>query len=196
MPFAQFMQKRLLTPLGMKDTSFWVAPENESRYAHPIRINAQTNKFEDAPISYMYGTQITDSQRAPLGGAGLFSTAADIARFYQMALNHGTFNGQQILKSDTLAEMTKNQIGKLTARPGMPWGYGFCVITDPSAFEANKPLNIGTFGHGGAFGTSSWADPTTGIVYVQMLERNGMGNPDASPMHVAFDQIAAKAIAK
>ncbi len=90
MPFDQFLQKRVLDPLGMKDTSFWIAPDKESRWAHPYRWNAQANKLEETTISYLYGTAVTDRERPPLGGAGLFSTAEDIARFYQMMLNHAT----------------------------------------------------------------------------------------------------------
>lgn len=70
------------------------------------------------------------------------------------------------------------------------------MISDPKAMEANAPLPAGTFGHGGAFGTSSWVDPATGTIYVQMLERDKMGNPDNSPMHITFNQVAAKAMEK
>ena len=196
MPFDQFLQTRLFDPLGMKNTSFWIAPENMSRYAHTYILNAQTNKLVDTPITYLYGTEVSDKQRPPLGGAGLFSTAEDVAKFYQMALNNGTFAGKQILKAQTLATMTKNQIGTLTARAGMPWGYGYCVVADPTAMEANVMLAPNSFGHGGAFGTNSWADPKRGVVYVLMLERDKMGNPDNSPMHIAFQDLAAKALDK
>jgi CubicO group peptidase (beta-lactamase class C family) len=113
-----------------------------------------------------------------------------------MALNGGVFGGKQILKAQTLATMTKNQIGTLTARAGMPWGYGYCVVADPTAMEANNMLAPNSFGHGGAFGTNSWADPKRGVVYVLMLERDKMGNPDNSPMHIAFQDLAAKALDK
>lgn len=196
MPFDRFLQTRVLDPLEMKDTSFWVPADQQSRYARSYVLNATTSKLEETTISYLYNTPVTDKQRPPLGGAGLFSTAEDIARFYQMTLNKGSWKGKQIIKPQTLAEMTRNQIGTLTARPGMPWGYGFCVIEDPSKMEANTTVSPGTFGHGGAFGTSSWADPTTGIVYVQMLQRNNMGNPDNSPMHQAFNKAVAEALAK
>jgi CubicO group peptidase (beta-lactamase class C family) len=200
MPFDAFLQKRVFGPLQMKDTSFWITPETEKRYARAWVLNAQTGKLEETKAGYMYGTEVNDRQRAPLGGAGLFSTAEDMARFYQMMLQKGTradaTGSVAVLKPETVAEMTKNQIGALTARPGMAWGYGFCVIIDPKAMEANAPLTAGTFGHGGAFGTSSWADPAAGAIYVQMLERDKMGNPDNSPMHIAFNQVAAKAMEK
>jgi CubicO group peptidase (beta-lactamase class C family) len=182
MPFDQFLQKRVLDPLGMKDTSFWIAPEKESRWAHPYRWNAQTSKLEETTISYLYKTAVTDRERPPLGGAGLFSTAGDVARFYQMMLN----NGKPILKPETVAEMTRKQTGDLTARPGMPWGLGFCVVEDPTKMAANSALSPNSFGHGGAFSTQSWADPTKNLIWIIMFERDGKGNPDNSDLRIAF----------
>jgi CubicO group peptidase (beta-lactamase class C family) len=194
MPYDQFLQKRLFDPLGMTQTTFWLSDEQFARYAKSYILNAQTNKLEPTTIPYLYGTAVTDHQRPPLGGAGLFSTAQDIAHFYQMALNHGSYNGMQILKPDTLAEMTRPQTGNLTARPGMPWGIGFCVITDPTKMAANDVYAPGSFGHGGAFGTSSWIDTGKGIIYIMMLQRDKMGNPDNSPMRQTFQHAVAAAL--
>ncbi len=194
MPFDKFLQKRVLDPLGMKNTSFWIAPENESRWAHSYRWNPQTARLEETAISYLYGTAVTDRRRPPLGGAGLFSTAEDIARFYQMMLNHGALNGKRILKSDTVAEMTRKQTGALAARPGMPWGLGFCVVEDPTKMRANSVLSPGSFGHGGAYSTQSWADPTRNLIWIVMFQRDGKGSPDNSDVRIAFQDAAAKAL--
>ncbi|MDP9172680.1 MAG: beta-lactamase family protein [Planctomycetota bacterium] len=196
MPFDKFIQTRLFEPLGMKNTTFWISSGQEERYVQPYKINAQTGKLEDAVITYMYGGAITDHARPPLGGAGLFSTAEDVARFYQMMLNQGSWDGHKILKPETVAEMTKVQIGQLTARPGMPWGLGFCIIADPKGITANETYSAGSFGHGGAFGTHSWADPASGLIYVMMLERSGLKGGDNSDEHIAFQQAAAAALGK
>ena len=194
MPFDQFLQSRVLDALGMKDTSFWIAPAKESRWAHPYRWNAQTSKLEETKISYLYGTAVTDRERPPLGGAGLFSTAEDMARFYQMMLNKGALNGRRILKPETVAEMTRKQTDDLTARPGMPWGLGFCVVEDPTKMAANAPLSPNSFGHGGAFSTQSWADPSKNLIWIVMFERDGKGNPDNSDVRIAFQEAAAKGL--
>jgi CubicO group peptidase (beta-lactamase class C family) len=76
----------------------------------------------------------------------------------------------------------------------MPWGLGFCIIEDPKALECNNTLTPGSFGHGGAFGTNSWVDPTKGIVYVLMLQRAGLSNPDNSPMRIAYQNVVAEAL--
>jgi CubicO group peptidase (beta-lactamase class C family) len=65
------------------------------------------------------------------------------------------------------------------------------VIEDPTLMEANRTFSPGSYGHGGAFGTSSWVDPTKGIITIQMLQRDKMGNPDNSPMRIAFQLAVA-----
>jgi CubicO group peptidase (beta-lactamase class C family) len=196
MPFADFMQSRLLDPLKMNNSTFWVSTQNEKRLAKSYRMNAQSGKLEEAVIHYMYGGAVTDHGRPALGGAGLFSTAEDVGRFYQMMMNDGMADGKRLLKHETVDAMTHNQIGDLTARPGMPWGLGFCVVQDPSAMEANHMLAPGSYGHGGAFGTSSWIDIKLGVVYVIMLQRDGLRNPDNSDMHRVFQEIAAATLTK
>jgi CubicO group peptidase (beta-lactamase class C family) len=194
MPFDEFLQKRVLDPLGMKNTSFWIAPETESRWAHSYRWNSQAATLEETAIPYLYKTAVTDRQRPPLGGAGLFSTAGDIARFYQMMLNKGALNGKRILKPETVVEMTRNQTGALNARPGMPWGLGFCVVEDPAKMPANSVLSPNSFGHGGAFSTQSWADPAKNLIWIVMFQRDGKGNPDNSDVRIAFQDAAAKGL--
>ena len=194
MPYAKFLQSRLFDPLGMKDTTFWISPAQKERFVQPCIRNAQSGKLQPTPIDYMYGGAVTDHERPALGGAGLFSTAEDVAKFYQMMLNRGAWSGRQILKPETVAEMTRKQTGGFRARAGMPWGLGFCVVEDPAQVQANATLSPGTFGHGGAFGTQSWADPTRGIIYVLMISRDKLQpNPDDSAMRRAYQQAVAAA---
>ncbi len=195
-PFDQFLEERLFAPLGMTNTSFWVAPEQESRLVKSYGPNPHTGALQEAVIPFMYGSAVTDRTRPPLGGAGLFSTAEDIVRIYQMMLNDGKVGNRRILKSETLQEMIRKQTGELLARPGLPWGLGFCLIEDPSKMASHAALTSGTFGHGGAFGTNSWADPARGLIYVFMIQRAGLlPSPDDSEMHQAFQKAAALALA-
>jgi CubicO group peptidase (beta-lactamase class C family) len=194
-PFAEFMQRRLLDPLGMKDSTFWLAPEQEQRFATNYRRNPDTGRLEPVTIHYMYGGAVTDRARPPLGGAGLFSTAADVATFYQMLLNGGTLNGQRILQPETVAELTRVQTAGIKAGflPGSAWGYGFCLVQEPQGVTA--VLAPGTFGHGGAHGTQSWADPRRGIIYILMIQRAGLPNSDGSDLRRVFQETAVAALA-
>jgi CubicO group peptidase (beta-lactamase class C family) len=78
----------------------------------------------------------------------------------------------------------------------MPWGLGFSVVEDPPLMAANSVLSRGSFGHGGAFSTQSWADPTRNLVWVLMFQRDGKGNPDNSDVRIAFQDAAAAGLAK
>ena len=110
-------------------------------------------------------------------------------------LNHGKAAGHRVISAATLAEMTRKQTGDLKARAGMPWGLGFCVVEEPGAMEANAYLSPGTFGHGGAHGTQSWADPAHGLVYVFMIQRAGFrGNPDNSDPRRAYQDAIGAAL--
>lgn len=191
MPFDRFLQNRLLDPLEMKDTSFWISQDKYARWAHSYRWTPEEHALRETTIPFLYGTDVTDRRRPPLGGAGLFSTADDIARFYQMMLNKGVVRGRALLKPETVAELTRKQTGDLRARPGMPWAIGFSIVEDPTAMEANKILSSGSFGHGGAYSTQSWADPSKNMIWIVMFERTGKGNPDNSDIRIAFQEAAA-----
>ena len=73
----------------------------------------------------------------------------------------------------------------------MPWAIGFSIVEDPTAMEANKILSPGSFGHGGAYSTQSWADPSKNMIWIVMFERTGKGNPDNSDIRIAFQEAAA-----
>ena len=194
MPFAEFLQRRLFDPLGMKDTTFWPSEAQMRRLATAYRPGAG-GKLEPAAIFYLYGGAIADQARPALGGAGLFSTAEDVATFYRMMLNRGASGGRQILRPEIVAELTRKQTGDLRARPGMPWGLGFCVIEDPAQMEANVTLSPGSFGHGGAFGTNSWVDPTRGLIYIFLIQRDTLKpTPDNSDMRRAYQDAVAAAL--
>ncbi len=193
-PFADFVQQRILDPLGMTHTTFWLTPEQEKSFATSYRLNKDTGKLDPATIPYMYGGAVTDHARPALGGAGLFSTAEDVAKFYQMMLNSGERDGHRLLLPATVAEMTRNQTGAMATRPGLAWGLGFNVIVDPNGMKANSVLTPGSFGHGGAYGTNSWADPARGVIYILMLQRAGLPNADDSDMRRVFQETASAAV--
>ncbi len=108
MAFDRYLQTRLFEPLDMKDTSFWIRGGVKDRWARSYQWVPSESKLRETTIPYLYGTEVDDRRRPPLGGAGLFSTAADIARFYQMMLGEGAWNGRRILKSETIAEMAED----------------------------------------------------------------------------------------
>jgi CubicO group peptidase (beta-lactamase class C family) len=74
----------------------------------------------------------------------------------------------------------------------MSWGLGFQVVKEPKGVTA--ALSAGSFGHGGAYATQSWADPKRDAVYVMMIQRAGFPNGDASEARQVFQDAAAAAL--
>ena len=70
----------------------------------------------------------------------------------------------------------------------MSWGLAFQVVKDPQGVTAM--LSPGTFGHGGAYATQSWADPEEESIFILMVQRRGVPNGDGSPFRQAFQEAA------
>jgi CubicO group peptidase (beta-lactamase class C family) len=132
--------------------------------------------------------------RHPIPAGGLYSTGADLARFYQMMLGRGELGKVRILTEESVKAMTSNQIGELRAgfAPGMAFGLGWGVVREPQGVTAN--LSPGSFGHGGAFGTQAWLDPKKDLFMVLLIQRAGLPNADASKMRQELQDAAAAAV--
>ena len=89
--------------------------------------------------------------------------------------------------------MTRPQTGGLPVRPGSATGLGFTVITDPAKMAQNANLSAGTFGHGGAYATQSWADPVREVIYVLMIQRSAL--PENSDIRLAYQNAVQAALA-
>jgi CubicO group peptidase (beta-lactamase class C family) len=191
MSFAEFLQKRIFDPLDMDDTTFWPSARQAKRLAKSYQPG--TNGLDVAEIFFMKGP-ISSRARTAFPSGGLFSTAEDMARFYQMMLNRGTWRGNRLLSEKSVAEMTRTQTGDLKTgfTDGASFGYGFSVVKEPQG--VTKMLSPGTFGHGGAYGTQSWADPKSDLIMILMIQRAKLPNADASPMREALQAIAASAV--
>ncbi len=188
--FHQFLQDNIFTPLGMADTTFVPNTEQRKRTARLYR------KTENGAALEPFASWIVDDagMRATNPSAGLFSTANDLARFYQMILNGGELCGTRVLSPEAVAEMLRVQTGELTVgfTPGNAWGLGWCIVREPQG--VTQMLSPGTFGHGGAFGTQGWIDPRREMVFVLLIQRAGLPNADASDMRKTFQEIAVRAI--
>ena len=125
---------------------------------------------------------------------GLYSTGADVARFYRMMLNKGTLDGKKILSPAAVKELTRVQTGDLKCgfTEGMGFGYGFAVVRKPEGVTGM--LSAGTFGHGGAFGTQSWADPEKGVFMILLIQRVGLANGDATDMRKELQRLTVEAM--
>jgi CubicO group peptidase (beta-lactamase class C family) len=200
MTFDVFVQKRIFDPLGMKDTTFYPTDSQRARLATAYAKNKDTGVLEPVAPRTEYGTRA----RPPQGNGGLYSTGPDYARFAQMLLNGGTFEGHRYLSAEAMKLLSTPQTGDLPTgffqsdtfgNRGANYGWGIATCVLKTAHEGvAQMLSPGTFGHGGAWGTQAWIDPVKGIAFILMVQRSNFPNSDASDVRRAFQQAAADAL--
>ncbi len=156
MKYEDFLDQRLFTPLGMKDTTFWPSEEQLTRLAKPYKPNADKSGLEETTISQLR-YPLSDRTRQPMPGGGLFSTASDMGRFCQMVLNKGTLDGKRILSEAAVATMTSKQTAD-----SVKDGYGVGWSTQGESF-----------GHGGALATNHNIDTKRGLITVFLVQHAG-----------------------
>ncbi len=168
--FDVYLREQILTPLDMHDTFFHVPENKRGRVATVYQANG---KGSLTPLPRRFGSETFFS-----GGGGLYSTARDYTRFAQMLLNGGTLEGVRILKPETIALMTKNQIGEHSAF-GTKYGLGFGLLLTRVPHESQPVLS--RYFWGGFFSTNFWIDPRNELVAVimtQVLPTNHGGAED------------------
>lgn len=166
--FDEFLQERIFEPLGMVDTSFYVAPEKASRLA---------GQYIPGADGQLRRTDNGDFLKKPKffsGGGGLTSTASDYMKFAQMHLNGGTLNGKRILSEAAIKIMRTNQLpaGVETIAgiyPGNVFGVDFALVNDSAKFNGTPE---GTHWWWGIAGSWFWVDPVENIVFVGMIQND------------------------
>lgn len=174
-----FLRTNIFDPLGMNDTYFNLPASRANRLAAVYTEDSLHR------VVRMQRTSKTNDPDYPLankhyfsGGAGLSSTAYDYAIFLQMLLNGGIYNGHRILAPRTVQLMLGSQLS--TPFNGNDFfSLGFQITSARSA--ARIPRNEGSFGWGGYFGTTYWADPKARLVCLFMTQQtpNSHGNLEA-----------------
>ena len=166
--FGAFLEERVFQPLGMKDTAFDVPPEKMNRLAKTYKL--ERGQFvEDKPI---VETWPEEGRGIEAGGAGIFSTAGDYARFAQMLLNGGTLEGRRILGRKTIELMTANHMVTLpnNQAAARPKGFGLGVEVTTDLGQLSVPSSIGQFGWYGAATTYCQIDPKERLVAIALAQ--------------------------
>jgi CubicO group peptidase (beta-lactamase class C family) len=189
-----YFAERILEPLGMHDTFFNVPDEKAARVA-VIHRRTPDGTFVVQPTPL---TRVTEFN----GGGGLFSTADDYVRFLQMLLNEGGSNGTRILSKESVAAMSRNQIGTLgvpAVKTAMPersadfafvndgrdkWGLGFLI----TAVGTPGKRAAGSLSWGGIYNTHFWVDPSRGIAGVILMQFLPFADPAALEVLDAFER--------
>ncbi|WP_019903460.1 serine hydrolase domain-containing protein [Methylobacterium sp. 77] len=174
--FGDFLKARVIDPLGMVDTDFFVPADKVSRLASNYSLfrDRSLKLYDDA-----VGSRFTSKPAIPSGGGGLVSTASDYMRFCRFILGGGALDDVRLLGRKTIDLMLMNHLGGDLASMGQPrfsestytgigFGLGFSVMIDPARAQI-----IGTPGEvawGGLASTSFWIDPAEDLAVVMLAQ--------------------------
>jgi len=186
--YESFLEERLFKPLEMRDTFFYPDAEQKKRVATLYKKDKEALARSDNFLGDAVGGKF------PLPAGGLFSTAPDMVKIYQMMLDKGVAGGRRYLSGASVEKMTRNHTGDLRAgfTDGVVMGLGWQIVGTPKG--VTEMLSPGTYGHGGAFGTQGWIDPGKGMIFILMVQRSGFPNGDASDLRKSLQSIAVAAI--
>ena len=162
-----FLQERILTPLGMSDTAFFVPPDKQDRVAKPFAKDPDTGE----------SVTLTETNFES-GGGGLWSTMDDYERFVQMLYLGGALGNTRLLGRKTLEFMTADHLGPhvrigttFLLAPGHGFGLGFAVRREVGL--APTPGTPGEFFWGGIAGTAFWIAPKEELIAMMMIQAPG-----------------------
>ena len=187
MPLDTYLRERIIAPLGMKDTQFFLPPAHKDRLA-TVYASGADGKYVRAPEGGRgQGAYVEGPRRNFAGGAGLLSTARDYARFLEAMRRGGALDGTRILSPRSVKLMSTNQVGELHSTTGLGFGLGFETV---DRFGAAGMSSEGAFGWGGAYGSWYRVDPEARLVMVLMLQLI----PNATDVRDAYPSLVYQAL--
>lgn len=174
--FDQFLKERVLEPLGMTDTDFYVPGDKQNRLT---TMYFPTDPLDPMSKGFLEGGNPGQHAQRPAflsGGGGLMSTLVDFLSFVRMITNGGTWGGQRIVKEETIELMRTNQCADGVSVnfpvwdfPGTTFGLGFALKEKPSEGEPGSA--VGEYHWGGLAGTHLWWSPQANIAGICMTQR-------------------------
>ena len=192
-----FFRERILTPLKLTDTHFFLPEDKLPRLAAVYRPGEQgverVPETEQKVLTAIFSPSVNYSGPRTFfsGGGGLVSTISDYTRFLQMLLNEGELGGVRLLSRKTVEMMTVNHIGDLEIlTPGHGFSLGFAVHKGPG--ESGRIHSAGTYEWGGFYFTDYWVDPDEQLIGVFMAQLYPWDGLDA---HDKFRVLSYQAIA-
>ena len=163
----------------MKDTTFWPNDGQAARIATAYKPGPEKKGLMETTIEQLHYPLTDRAVRFPMPAGGLFSTARDVARFYQMLLGGGQFGGRRYLSEAAVKQMTSRQ-----TPPDVKSSYGFGLT-----------VNDNTFGHSGAYSTNTTADSQQGLIFVWLVQHSAFPG-EGGKSQDAFKQAAIETFAR
>ena len=197
-----FFAEHIFGPIGMKDTAFTLSSERRARL---VGMHARGADGALGPIPF----ELPEEPEFQMGGGGLYGTAADYLAFERVFLNRGHANGRQVLRPETVQQMSENAIGGLDVRllktavpaysndaeffPGMlkKWSLGFMISTE--AVPGGR--GPGSLAWAGLGNTYFWIDPAKGIAGVILMQLIPFADAKALALLDGFEKALYTALA-
>jgi CubicO group peptidase (beta-lactamase class C family) len=185
--FETFLRTRLLQPLGMNDTTYFPTQEQLARLATVYWFSPSEHKLVHAPQQVFLTLPYDDRKIRHAPGGGLFSTGGDLARFAQLFLGKGVFEGHRYLSEASVADMTRSQLSaEVFATIPQPPGSGPDV---PASYGLGWGVGAsGAYFHPGSASTNIRIDPVRGYAAILLPQQA----PDATvlEMYRKLDEAA------
>lgn len=159
------LQEEICSPLGIRDLSFDLRPDMISRLCSLCQY--QDGALRTISDDGLWSLYKTIPGRCS-GSAGLYATLDAYDRFAQMLLGNGSLDGVQILKKETVLQMS-HPTTNLEKSPGCIWGLGFLHFGLPALTK--RAVEEDSYGWSGAYGTHFFIDPRRHRTMVLMLNR-------------------------
>lgn len=199
-PLPQVLDERILGPLGMADTGFFVSPEARGRSATMYRLDGDT--LHDDVMGPVPVTMPT----FPNAGGGLMSTADDYLAFARMLLADGMFNGTRVLSAESARAMRTDRLTETQRRHpflgapfwvGRGFGLNLSVVSDPAKSQPLfGPGGAGTFSWPGAYGTWWQADPAAEVILLYLVQNSPTLSTESAAAVAGNTSIAKLRIAQ
>lgn len=186
MSYADFLQKRIFNSLGMKDTYFMRDEVPKKRLVEIYTRDKNKQEWSTNNSSVRYRPYFRPD-------GGLYMTAENLFRFYQMMLNEGTWKGKRIIEKETantLVTITCGHLDKGDHIKGCYSALGFRTVREP-VDPKTAALTPGSYGHGGSGGSIVWADPANNTIYIYM--RNNYGTNQTAMIEL-FQRVVSEAV--
>jgi CubicO group peptidase (beta-lactamase class C family) len=192
-PLDVFFRERIFKPLSLNDTMFYLTEEKAPRLA--AAYLETKNEWGNLGLidSPSTSARVTGPKTFFYSAGGLLSTVSDYARFTQMLLNGGTFDGVRIIGRKTLELMTVNHTGNFNIYPmGPGYGYGLGFSVKTSNADSLLPGSPGTFGWDGAYATTFFVDPVEDLFAILLTQV--MGNSILGRLRKDFTRLVYQAL--
>lgn len=165
-PYADFISRNIIQPLGLTNTTFWPDAAQRARLATAYAYTHEPPGYK--AVDEWVPVDLPKDQLTADPAGGLFSNAEDISRYARMLLRGGELDGHRYIAAADVRLIGSTHTGDVNPQEH---GYGYGMMTMSMDHGRDKLVAPGMFGHEGAWSTDFEIDPQDGLVFVTMMQQ-------------------------